>query len=139
MLDILIASNPGQVVQVDYDDDEAITCITERVRDHLGREESLIIQETLYINGIRINDTIKTLNHYRIFVDTITYDTKHRGESEFVVRMLGGESYSFNYEPSWTCSKLEEELQNMTGMSVYKMHLIFNGRWIGGYKTTLKD
>ncbi|KAF9082230.1 hypothetical protein BGX23_012666 [Mortierella sp. AD031] len=72
-------------VRVAYNNNDPVSCIIERLRDQLRKEESTIYPDDLYINGIQIDNTGITFNHYRIFGRILSYNAVYKDESSIII------------------------------------------------------
>ncbi|KAG0255184.1 hypothetical protein DFQ27_006385 [Actinomortierella ambigua] len=72
-ISVLIANEPGKVVQVPCQGHEPIFFLLQRLRIKVGLEAEAVDRHQLAINGIVLEDERASLADYRIFGDSITY------------------------------------------------------------------
>ncbi|KAF9329434.1 hypothetical protein BGZ91_000566, partial [Linnemannia elongata] len=97
-LDIIVAkSGPNDTIKVRYKQDEPIFFLLKRIHTWLGTNETSIERQDLFLNGIKLEDHNQTMDHYRIFGNTLTYraipiPVRAEGEIVLYVKTLTGKN-----------------------------------------------
>ncbi|KAF9124298.1 hypothetical protein BGW39_008313 [Mortierella sp. 14UC] len=129
-LDIILADHPGESIQVTYKLIEPIANMLDRIRVLLGiNTEDLRIQN-LFVNGRRIEDHQRTIDHYRIFGHIFTYrhQTAKRTNYCIYVKTLTGRAIIISCRPEFTIHLVKGLIEDLEGIPPPQQQLHFARR-----------
>ncbi|KAF9148488.1 hypothetical protein BG015_009784 [Linnemannia schmuckeri] len=73
-LDIIIAkSGPNDTINVRYKPDEPILFLLKRIHAILGTDDTSILRQDLFLNGMELKDHNRTMDYYSVFGHALTY------------------------------------------------------------------
>ncbi|KAF9295097.1 hypothetical protein BGZ88_002778 [Linnemannia elongata] len=124
-LDIIIANKgPDDTINVRYKPDEPISFLLKRIHAQLGTNETSIFRQDLFLSGMKLKDHNKTMAHYRIFGNTLTYRAINEGEIVLYV-IYSGKTLKLSCSSVATIAHVKQILQTKEGIPPNQQQLIF--------------
>lgn len=130
---------PDKIITVPFTKNEPISILLDRIQAAQPKDGIPIVRRDLFINGIHIKDTTKSLAHYRVLGRTLTFrDVKASSPSQntFSVKVTTptGTVFSLTCATEMLVQEVKDMIQAKEGISVDKQTLFHGGRQIEDFR-----
>ncbi|KAF9130349.1 hypothetical protein BGX30_013555 [Mortierella sp. GBA39] len=139
-LDIIVAfGGPDRTIKIAFTRNEPISILLNRIQDAQPNDGIPIIRHDIFINGVHIKDTTKSLAHYRVLGRTLTFrDVKASppNQNTFSVKVMtpNGTLISLTCAAGMLVQDVKDMIQAQEGISIDNQTLLHGVRQIEDFR-----